>query len=79
MAPGSPPPTQAQIATLVALADGSLPNRRRAAARGMLEYSPELAAQLDEQRRAVRSLRALDVRAPARLRARIDGLTARVR
>lgn len=65
-------PTDAQIATLVALADDSLPRRRRAAAMRTLAGSPELASALCAQRRAVLYLRALDMPAPDRLRAHVE-------
>lgn len=59
---------------LAALADGSLPETRREAVEALVEESPELAARLAEQRRAVALVRgaARDVEAPAGLRARIE-------
>jgi hypothetical protein len=68
-------PTDLQIVAVVALADGSLPPERRVAAWAAVERSPLLRARLLEQRRVVACLRALDVRAPARLRARITGIS----
>ncbi len=61
---------------LAALADGSLPARRRPALEAELERSPVLRARLDEQRRAIGVTRdaALSVSAPLRLR---SGLAAR--
>src|SRR5437867_4235161 len=58
---------------LAALADGSLAPDRRAAVEAMVERSPELAARLDEQRRAVALVRnaAESVDAPHDLRARV--------
>jgi hypothetical protein len=57
---------------LAALADGSLAPERREAVEAMAARSPELAARLDEQRRAVEHIRgaAATVEAPAGLRAR---------
>ncbi|MGP0047486.1 MAG: anti-sigma factor family protein [Solirubrobacteraceae bacterium] len=63
-------------AELARLADGSLPAPRRSDLRAQVSGSPELAAALAEQERAVSLLRALDEPAPAALRARIDELTA---
>jgi hypothetical protein len=59
---------------LAALADGSLEPERVAEVEAMLARSPELAARLEEQRRAVGVVRraAVAVEAPAGLRARID-------
>jgi len=56
---------------LAALADGSLPERRRADAQARVDASPELRALLVEQRRALEAIRAADRPAPAALRARI--------
>ena len=67
-----PQPTDAEIAIVIALADGSLPEPRRAEAERIVAGSPMLTAQLAVQRRAVERLRAVDVAAPARLRARIE-------
>lgn len=67
---------------LAALADGSLAADRRAALEAEVERSPELAARLAEQRRAVAAVRgaAESVTAPADLRARIPSAAqARVR
>jgi len=59
---------------LAALADGSLPPDRLAAVEAMAASSPELAARLDEQRRAAGIVRsaAAAVEAPAGLRARVE-------
>jgi anti-sigma factor RsiW len=62
-------------AELARLADGSLPAPRRSELRAQVSDSPELAAALAEQERAVSLMRALDEPAPAALRARIDELT----
>jgi anti-sigma factor RsiW len=67
--------SQLPEAELAALADSSLPADRRAQLRARIEASPELAAALGEQERAVRMLRALDEPAPAALRARVRELT----
>jgi hypothetical protein len=66
---------------LAALADGSLPPERQAVVEAHVQASPELAAALDEQRRAVSALRgaAGDVDAPAALRSRIEAERARRR
>jgi hypothetical protein len=72
-------PSDAEIAVLVALADGSLPTRRRPVAETMTADSPELSGLLAAQRGAVVRVRALDVRAPARLRARIEAERDRAR
>jgi hypothetical protein len=59
---------------LAALADGSLSPEQQAALEAGVAASPELAAQLDEQQRAVSLVRQAtgSVAAPARLRARIE-------
>jgi Putative zinc-finger len=64
---------------LAALADGTLPAKRRAEVEAHLQESPELAALLEEQRSAVSALRsvAAQVDAPSGLRARIDAERAR--
>jgi hypothetical protein len=67
--------SQLPEAELAALADGSLPAERRAQLRARVEASPELAAALAEQERAVTMLRALDEPAPAALRARVREMT----
>jgi len=59
-------------AELTALADGALRGRRRARLLAEVGRSPELAEQLEKQRRAVAALRTVDVRAPAWLRARVE-------
>jgi hypothetical protein len=67
--------SQLPEAELAALADGSLPADRRARLRARIEASPELAAALAEQERAVTMLRALDEPAPAALRDRVREMT----
>ena len=61
-------------ADLAALADDSLPPRRRAAIEARLQAQPELRALADEQRRARDTVRAAagEVSAPVALRARVD-------
>jgi len=63
-----------ETAELAALADGSLAPDRRAALEARVAASSELADQLAEQRRAVALVRsaAVEVEAPAALRARIE-------
>jgi hypothetical protein len=63
--------SEAQIAGLTALADGSLRGRRRAAAQALVDGSPELRELLDEQRRAIAHVQAFDVPAPAGLRTQL--------
>src|SRR5215210_5841276 len=65
----------AQIAQLTALADGSLPERRRAAAQALVDGSPGLRELLEEQRRAIAHVHAFDVRAPAGLRTQLGDET----
>lgn len=57
---------------LAALADGSLSADKEASVQSRLEAHPELVDALDEQRRAVELLRAIDVPAPPQLRARVE-------
>ena len=64
--------SDAEIAELAAFADGSLPARRRRKVAAAVERSPELRALLDEQRAALAAVRAVDVPAPARLRALVE-------
>ena len=63
-----------ETAELAALADGSLAPERREALEARIAASPELAQRLAEQERAVALARsvAVDVEAPAALRARIE-------
>jgi hypothetical protein len=72
---------QAELAELAALADGSLAPERRAALDARIAASPALADLLAEQQRAVALARgaAIEVEAPAALRARIErgGLSRR--
>jgi hypothetical protein len=63
-------------AELARLADGTLPAEREAELRARMEGSPELASALEEQRRAVSMLRAIDEPAPDSLRARIEAETS---
>jgi hypothetical protein len=60
---------------LARLADGSLPEDRRADVLAQIRQSPELTAAYAEQERAVTMLRTLEEPAPASLRARVDELT----
>jgi anti-sigma factor RsiW len=66
---------------LAALADGSLSPERAAVVEAHVMASPELTAALDEQRRAVATVRgaAGEVDAPAALRERIDAQRTRRR
>jgi hypothetical protein len=68
------PLSDGERADLAALADDSLPSRRRAAVEARLQATPELHALVDEQRRARGVVRAaaLEVAAPLALRARVD-------
>lgn len=66
-------PTEAEMGLLAALADGSLPDSRRAEARALLERSPTLQEPLAQQRRAVERLESLTVAAPASVRERVAG------
>jgi anti-sigma factor RsiW len=68
------PRAQDEIAELAALADGSLAPEDRASLEARVDESPELAARLAEQERAVAFARsaAAEVEAPAALRARIE-------
>jgi hypothetical protein len=59
---------------LAALADGSLAPERRERALERMRGSSELRAALAEQRRAVELMAAVDVRAPASLHRRIEGM-----
>jgi anti-sigma factor RsiW len=63
-------------AELAALADGSLDPERRAELEALVASSPELAALLEEQRRALALTRDAEreTGAPDGLRARIDSL-----
>jgi hypothetical protein len=57
---------------LTALAGGELSGRRRKRLEAEVAASPELQAALADQRRAIGAVRALEVRAPAALRARVE-------
>ena len=67
-------PGAQEIAELAALADGSLPERRRAALEARVAASTELADLLAEQQRAVALARnaAGEIEAPATLRGRLE-------
>jgi hypothetical protein len=65
-------PLGGELAELARLADGTLSPARRAALEARVADSPELAAALDEQRRAIEMLDAAAVPAPARLRQRVE-------
>jgi anti-sigma factor RsiW len=69
-------PTEADLRDLAALADGSLPESRRAEVEARVAASPALREELARQRRAVHAIRSAgeEVRAPASLRARVEGL-----
>jgi len=67
-------PTDAELAELSALADGTLDPARREAVQARIAASPELTVLFDRERRVVQALheaRATE-RAPARLRTRIE-------
>jgi hypothetical protein len=61
---------------LAALADGSLAPERARELETEIASSPELAAMLSEQRRAIALVDSVRVPAPERLRARVSALTA---
>jgi len=65
-------PTEAELA---ALADGSISAQRRERLLALVRQSPELSNDLAQQQRAVAMTRAVDVRAPAELHARIAALS----
>ena len=67
------------MADLAAAADGTLPPSRQAELEAMAEADPELAAALDEQRRAVTLIQgaAAEIRAPLALRERLENERAR--
>ncbi len=56
---------------IAALADGTLPERGRAALEAAVARSPELARALEDQCRVVKLMRAIDVEPPAALRERL--------
>lgn len=70
--------TQAE-SEIAALADGSLTPERRAIVLERVRSSPDLQAALAEQERAVRLLDAVDVSAPAALRAHVEASVRRRR
>jgi len=68
-------PSDRDLSELAALADGALSAKRAERLERRIASSPQLAAALDVQRRAVRAartVRALDDPAPERLRARVE-------
>lgn len=65
---GQPHPSEAELARL---ADGSLPAERAAELYAQVRRSPELAAALAEQERAMTIVRSVDERAPESLHARV--------
>lgn len=69
-------PSEADLRDLAALADGSLPEERRAEVEARVAASPVLSDELTRQRRALHAIRAAgsEVRAPASLRARLEEL-----
>jgi anti-sigma factor RsiW len=65
--------TDSQLADLARLADGTLPEERRAEVEAAVAGSPELTRAFESQARAIQALRATaDVGAPARLRADVE-------
>lgn len=68
------PLTRRQQAELAAFADGRLEHRRMAAVGEWVAASPELQAQVAEQRRAISAARGAEVTAPVALRARVADL-----
>jgi anti-sigma factor RsiW len=69
-------PSEADLRDLAALADGSLPEERRAEVEARVAASPVLSDELARQRRALHAIRVAgsEVRAPASLRARLEEL-----
>lgn len=67
------------LADVAALADGSLPEERRAEVERRVAASPELTASLERQRRGLDAVRAAAGPAPAGLRARLERSPARRR
>jgi hypothetical protein len=69
-------PSEADLRDLAALADGSLPESRRAEIEARVAGSAVLKDELDRQRRALAAVRAAaaETRAPARLRETVEGL-----
>jgi hypothetical protein len=65
-------PTRKEERELAALADGSLPEAKRAAAEQLAASSAEAEALLAEQRRALASVTSISVSAPSALRERIE-------
>jgi hypothetical protein len=69
-------PSETDLGELAALADGSLPEARRAKVEARVVGSAVLGAELTRQRRALAAMRAAnaEVHAPAGLRARVEAL-----
>jgi hypothetical protein len=69
-------PSEADLRDLAALADGSLPERRRAEVEARVAASAMLRDELARQRRALAAIRAAgaETRAPTRLRERVQAL-----
>jgi anti-sigma factor RsiW len=67
-------PSEVELRDLAALADGSLPEERRAEVEARVAASPALGEELARQRRALHAIRTAssEVRAPASLRARLE-------
>lgn len=65
-------PSERDQRDLAALADGTLPEQRRAEVESRVAASPALGEELRQQQRAVAALREIDVAVPARLRARVE-------
>jgi hypothetical protein len=63
-----------RVADLVALADGSLPPRHRAAVLAEVHRSAALTAALSEQQRVASLIRSTDIRAPATPHRKVQAL-----
>jgi anti-sigma factor RsiW len=74
-------PTEAELRDLAALADGSLPEERRAELEARVAASPILSDELARQRRGLAAIRAAasETAAPAGLRANVEALRGRGR
>jgi hypothetical protein len=66
-----------QVEQLAALADGTLPERHRAALEAEVAGSPGVQRALADQQRVVRVLRAIDVEPPLELRERVEAKSVR--
>ena len=71
--------TDRDLRDVAALADGSLPERRRAEVEARVEASPELRELLSRQRAALTAVRGVAAPAPTALRARVERLPRRGR